>query len=185
MEKLIYEPWPWYVGGTLIAVNVYLLLYFGKKFGISSSFKTTCSIFGAGKFSSFFKYDWKQDNWLLLYVIGTIIGGFIAFNFMNGDAPVIVSESTAAALQELHITPNQSFLPMEIFGLQSFSIKQLLLLVVGGVLVGFGTRWADGCTSGHAISGLSNLQLPSLVAVIGFFIGGLISTFILIPLIFK
>jgi len=57
------------------------------------------------------------------------------------------------------------------------------MLVGGGILIGFGTRWAGGCTSGHAISGLSNLQLPSLIAVIGFFIGGIIMTYFLLPTI--
>jgi len=185
MEKLIYEPWSWSIAGTLIAINLYLLFYLGKKFGISTGFKTSCSMIGAGKVSSFFRYDWKEERWLLVYILGTIIGGFIAFHFMNGAAPVIVSEKTATALSELHIVANQSFLPDEIYGLDGFSIKRLLILVTSGLLIGFGTRWADGCTSGHAISGLSNLQLPSLVAVIGFFIGGLIMTFIFIPLIFK
>lgn len=185
MEQLIYEPWPWYLAGVLITVNVYLLLYLGKKFGISTGFKTTCSVLGAGKVASFFNYNWKEERWLLIYILGTIIGGFIAFKFMNGDAPVLVSESTKLALEKLNIVPNQSFLPSEIYGLEFFSIKRLLILVVGGLLIGFGTRWADGCTSGHAISGLSNLQLPSLVAVIGFFIGGLLMTFVFIPLIFK
>lgn len=50
--------------------------------------------------------------------------------------------------------------------------------------MGFGARWAGGCTSGHAISGLSNLQLPSLVAVLGFFAGGLLMTHLLFPLLF-
>jgi uncharacterized membrane protein YedE/YeeE len=185
MAKFITEPWTWYASGALIALNVYILLYLGKKFGISGSLKATCSMLGAGRFASFFNYDWKQDAWLVIYVLGTIIGGFIAFHFMNGAAPVIVSAKTATALNELHIAPNQSFLPDEIFSLEHFSIKKLLILVSGGLLIGFGTRWANGCTSGHAISGLANLQLPSLVAVIGFFIGGLIMTFIFIPLIFK
>ncbi len=185
MGKFIYEPWPWYVAGVLITVNVYLLLFLGKKFGISTGFKTTCNVLGAGKISSFFNYNWKEERWLLVYILGTVIGGFIAFNFMNGDAPVIVSDSTKAALEQLNIVANESFLPKEIYGLEFFSVKRLVILIVGGILIGFGTRWADGCTSGHAISGLSNLQLPSLIAVIGFFIGGLIMTFVFIPLIFK
>jgi uncharacterized membrane protein YedE/YeeE len=53
------------------------------------------------------------------------------------------------------------------------------LLLVGGVLIGFGTRYAGGCTSGH-VSGLSNLQIPSLKAVIGFF-GGLIMSYFYSP----
>ena len=79
---------------------------------------------------------------------------------------------------------NQYF-PNEIFGVEAFlSIKGFLILLVSGVLIGFGTRYAGGCTSGHAITGLSSLQLPSLLAVIGFFIGGIIATWYLIPLLF-
>jgi uncharacterized membrane protein YedE/YeeE len=58
-------------------------------------------------------------------------------------------------------------------------------MVIGGFLVGFGTRYAGGCTSGHAISGLSNLQFASLIATIGFFAGGLIATHLLYPLLFN
>jgi hypothetical protein len=121
-----------------------------------------------------------------MYIAGTIIGGYIAFQFFNAGAPVIVSEKTATALQQLHIAANQSFEPAEIFSLQNvFTLKGILILVSGGFLIGFGTRWANGCTSGHAIAGLSDFQLPSLVAVIGFFIGGLIMTHLLIPILFK
>jgi uncharacterized membrane protein YedE/YeeE len=185
MFEILKQPWAWYVAGPLIALNLFLLLYFEKKFGISSSLKATCSILGAGKISNFFNYDWKQDSWLMLYVLGSIIGGFIAFQFLDAGAPVIVSAKTATALNELNIVANQSFLPNEIFGLENmFKIKNLAILIIGGMLIGFGTRWANGCTSGHAIAGLSDLQLPSLVAVIGFFIGGLIMTFLIIPKMF-
>lgn len=184
--SFLQAPFPWYVAGPLIAVNLFLLLYFGQRFGISTSMKTTCAALGAGSKVPFFSYDWKKESWLLIYVVGTVIGGFIAFHWLNAGAPVIVSEKTTAALQQLHITANQSFEPAEIFSLQqAFSLKGILLLASGGFLIGFGTRWANGCTSGHAISGLSDLQLPSLVAVIGFFIGGLIMTHLLIPVIFK
>jgi uncharacterized membrane protein YedE/YeeE len=185
MFEILKQPWAWYVAGPLIALNLFLLLYFEKRFGISTSLKTTCNILGAGKISNFFNYDWKQDSWLMLYVLGSIIGGFIAFQFLDAGAPVIVSAKTSAALNELNIVANQSFLPNEIFGIENvFKLKNLAILIVGGMLIGFGTRWANGCTSGHAIAGLSDLQLPSLVAVIGFFIGGLIMTFLIIPKIF-
>lgn len=183
--NILYEPLAWYVAGPLIAANLFLLIYFGKKFGISTSIKTTCAMLGAGKINSFFRYDWKTEQWLIWYVIGTVVGGFIAFQFLNAGDAVIVSENTAAALQKLNIQANQSFQPNEIFGLQHlFQLKNSLILILGGLLIGFGTRWANGCTSGHAIAGLSDLQLPSLVAVIGFFIGGLLMTFFIIPKIF-
>lgn len=179
-------PFPWYVAGPLIAINLFLLLYFGKRFGISTAMATTCSALGAGNKIPFFNYDWKKETWLLVYLLGTVIGGYLAFSFLNAGAPVIVGNNTVDALQKLHITANQSFEPAELFALQNiFTFKGFTLLAVGGFLIGFGTRWANGCTSGHAIAGLSDLQLPSLIAVIGFFIGGLIMTHLLFPIIFK
>lgn len=180
------QPFSWYVAGPLIAINLFLLFYFGQRFGISTGMKTVCALLGVGNKFKFFNYNWKEDSWLLMYIAGTIIGGYIAFQFFNAGAPVIVSEKTATALQQLHIAANQSFEPAEIFSLQNvFTLKGILILVSGGFLIGFGTRWANGCTSGHAIAGLSDFQLPSLVAVIGFFIGGLIMTHLLIPILFK
>jgi len=65
------------------------------------------------------------------------------------------------------------------------TIKGFILIVAGGFLVGFGTRYAGGCTSGHSIMGISNLQLPSLIATCCFMIGGFIVANIFIPLILK
>ena len=65
-----------------------------------------------------------------------------------------------------------------------FSVKGILVLVVGGFMIGFGSRYAGGCTSGHAIMGISSLQWPSLVTVIFFFMGGLLMTHFILPLIF-
>lgn len=185
MQFLI-QPFPWYVAGPLIALNLFLLLYFGQRFGLSTGMKTACSALGAGRSVPFFKYDWKKENWLLIYIAGSMIGGFISMQFLNGGAPVMVSEKTTMALQQLHIAANQSFEPAELFSLQqAFTLKGFLVLAAGGFLIGFGTRWANGCTSGHAIAGLSDLQLPSLVAVIGFFIGGLLMTYLIIPILLK
>lgn len=184
MEFLM-QPWPWYLSGFLIACTMLVLLLMGKKFGMSSNLKTFCSVCGAGKVSSFFQFDWKADRWNLLVVVGAMLGGFVAANFLsNGDIPAI-SEATKASLASLHISSDNEYLPKELFSISALSdIKTILILVVGGILIGFGARYAGGCTSGHAISGLSNLQLPSLIAVIGFFIGGLIMIHVLFPLIF-
>lgn len=184
--QFLQQPFQWYIAGPLIAINLFLLLYFGQRFGLSTSMKTTCAMLGAGNKISFFKYNWKEESWLLIYILGTIIGGFIAFHFLHAGDAVIVSDKTKAALDNLGIAANQSFEPAELFSLQNvFTLKGISLLISGGFLIGFGTRWANGCTSGHAIAGLSDFQLPSLVAVIGFFIGGLIMTHLLIPIIFK
>lgn len=182
---IIYSTWPWYVAGPLITLTMFLLLKMGKKFGMSSNLRTMCSIGGAGKFADFFKFDWKKDAWNLYVVAGVIVGGFVALHFLTPTAPQI-NPDVVAKLQELGInSTNTAFLPTELFSLESLlTVKGFAIILIGGFLVGFGARYAGGCTSGHAISGLSNLQLPSLIAVIGFFIGGLIMVHLIFPLIF-
>jgi len=182
---LIYNTWPWYVAGPLITLTMFLLIKMGKKFGMSSNLRTMCSIGGAGKFVDFFKFDWKKNIWNLYVVAGVILGGFLALQFLSPTAPQI-SQDVVIKLQELGInSTNTSFLPTELFSLKSMlTFKGFSILLIGGFLVGFGARYAGGCTSGHAISGLSNLQIPSLIAVIGFFIGGLVMVHLLFPLIF-
>ena len=181
----ILQPWPWYVSGFLIALFMFLLLLLGKGFGMSSNLRAFCSICGGGKFSSFFDYNWKNDSWNLFIVIGAMLGGFVASHYLsNGEMPDI-SESTKLALQDLNISTDNGYLPNELFSIGALSeIKTWLILISGGLLIGFGARYAGGCTSGHAISGLSNLQLPSLIAVIGFFVGGLFMVHVLFPFIF-
>ena len=188
--NFISEPWHWSISGLAITGIMWALLYSGKQFGVSSNLRTMCSIAGAGKYADFFKFDWKAQRWNLLFVAGAIIGGWIATTFLASPEPVNIAVSTENYLASVGIdTPRTlaegtGFLPTEIFAVdQLFSIRNLFLIIVGGFLVGFGTRWAGGCTSGHAISGLANLQLPSLVAVIGFFIGGLVMTWLVLPLL--
>src|SRR3954470_20981016 len=128
--QFLQQPFPWYIGGPLIAVNLFLLLYMGQRFGLSTSMKTTCAALGAGNKIPFFNYNWKEETWLLVYIAGTIIGGFIAFHFLNAGAPVIVSEKTAAALQHLNIAANQSFEPQEIFSIENiFTVKGIFILL--------------------------------------------------------
>ncbi|MFD2824680.1 YeeE/YedE family protein [Lacinutrix iliipiscaria] len=181
----IYQPWTWYVSGFLIALTMFILLLLGKKFGMSSNLRTFCAACGGGKASSFFRFDWKNERWNLLVVFGAILGGFVASHYLsNGEMPVL-NEATISSLERLKISPSNQYLPQELFSVSALSdTKVIILLVVGGLLIGFGARYAGGCTSGHAISGLSNLQLPSLIAVIGFFIGGLIMVHLLFPIIF-
>lgn len=182
----IYGTWPWYVSGLLIAVVMLLLIYFGKSFGMSSNLRTLCSMSGAGKFSDFFKYDWKSHIWNLTVALGAMIGGFIAYNYLSDGSGVNLNPDTVTELQAMNIdAPEGKLIPDVLAGEQALQDPKIIsILLVGGFLVGFGTRYAGGCTSGHAISGLSNLQLPSLIAVIGFFIGGLLMSWILLPLIF-
>ena len=179
----IFQSWPWYVGGPIIAVVMLLLIYFGKSFGFSSNFRNICSALGAGKSCDFFNFDWKSQKWNLLFLLGSIIGGFVAANFLSDNQIPSLSADTIIQLKALGFnSAGEAYSPTEIFG--NLSVKNIILLLVGGLFVGFGTRYAGGCTSGHAISGLSNLQLPSLIAVIGFFIGGLLMVHVFFPLIF-
>jgi uncharacterized membrane protein YedE/YeeE len=181
----IFNPWPWYIGGPMIALIMFLLLYFGKNFGMSSNLRTFCTICGAGKSNEFFNFDWKTQQWNLLVSAGAIIGGALATHFLSSDSSVAIHPDTINKLQELNIkSAGLSYLPEELFSIEVLmQPKVLFILSIGGFLVGFGARYAGGCTSGHAISGLSNLQLVSLYAVIGFFIGGLFMNHLLLPFI--
>ena len=182
----IYEPWPWYIGGLFIAITLITMLFLGKSFGFSSNLRTMCSIMGAGKECDFFDFNWRAQTWNLLFLVGTILGGFIAFHFLSIDnAAVPINEVTVEKLHNLGIeSAGKAYVPTELYGNESFtSLKTIILMLAAGFFVGFGSRYAGGCTSGHAISGLSNLQLPSLIAVIGFFIGGLIMVHFIFPLI--
>jgi len=161
------------------------LLFFGKSFGMSSNLRTLCTICGAGKTTAFFNFDWKKQQWNLLVSLGAIIGGALATQYMTSDDAVAIHPDTVTKLKELQIeSAGTAYLPTELFSLEALmDPKVILVLAVGGFLVGFGARYAGGCTSGHAISGLSNLQLVSLYAVIGFFIGGLFMNHLLLPYI--
>jgi uncharacterized membrane protein YedE/YeeE len=184
--NVIFHTWHWSISGFLIGLIMLSLIYFGKNFGMSSNLHTLCSMTGIGKKVSFFDIDWKSKRWNLVVVLGAMLGGFVAVHFMSDPSNVAINPKTIAQLASLGIdAPNGKLVPDFLFGNQIFeSPKKIFILIIGGILIGFGTRYAGGCTSGHAISGLSNLQLPSLKAVIGFFIGGLIMAHFLLPLIF-
>jgi len=188
MWDLIQAPWHWSFGGFMIALIMLILIFSGKRFGVSSSFDGICSAVGFGKTISQFNYNWKSQMWLLLFTAGAILGGLIASNFMMSGESFVINENTLTALEEMGIQkPNaqgklSGFMPNELFGIHNLgSLKFIFVFILGGFLIGFGTRYAGGCTSGHAISGLSNFQIPSLVAVIGFFIGGLCMTHFILP----
>jgi len=184
----ISQPWHWSISGASIVFVMFLLLWFGGRFGVSSNLRTFCAIGGAGKNYSFFDINWKDQVWNLVFISSAIVGGFMASTYLASPEPVQIAQSTQEHLSTLGIKTPQNieegmgFVPNEIFALESISSPlNLILLIVGGFLVGFGARYAGGCTSGHAISGLSNLQVPSLIAVVGFFIGGLIVTWGILP----
>ncbi|SNV46487.1 Predicted transporter component [Chryseobacterium taklimakanense] len=184
MFEIIRQPWPWYVAGPLIGLTVPALLLLGNKsFGISSSLRHICaSCFPAN--IPFFNYNWKKEIWNLFFVAGILIGGIIAAQFLQNPEEIKISTETANYLAEKGISDKGTLVPADLFTWQNlFTIKGLLLMVVGGFLVGFGTRYAGGCTSGHSITGIANLQWPSLVATICFMVGGFIMANLILPYI--
>ena len=183
----IKQPWPWYIAGPLIGLMVPLLLITGNKaFGISSSLRHVCAACIPANIP-FFKYDWKKEIWNLFFVTGIIIGAFLVLQFFSSTNPVQINPRLATELQQYGISNStNNLLPPEIFNWSTlFTLKGFIMMVMGGFLVGFGTRYAGGCTSGHAIMGLSNLQWPSLAATISFMIGGFIVANLVLPFILK
>jgi uncharacterized protein len=180
MENLIEwisQPWPWWVAGPMIGLTVPVLLIIGNKsFGISSSLRHICAACMPAKIP-FFSYDWKKETWNLMFVLGVTIGGFIAGVFLSNPDAIVVAEATQQDLAGLGITDYSKLMPTEIFNWENlFTLKGLFFFVIGGFMVGFGTRYAGGCTSGHAIMGISSLQWPSVVATIFFMVGGFLMT---------
>ncbi len=180
------QPWPWYVAGPLIALCMYLMNFFGKKFGVSSNFETVCAMGGAGKLVDFFKFDWRAHKWHIAFIIGLIIGGFISNQWLMPIDTINLNPQTVQDLGEIGISnAGSTFLPNEIYSINAmFTLKGFLILLITGVLVGFGARYAGGCTSGHGIVGLSKLSKESFIAVSGFFIGGIIMTWLILPHLF-
>ncbi len=183
---LLLQPWPWYVAGPLIALCMYLLFFFGKKFGISSNLETLCAMGGAGKFADSLKLDWKKEKWNLIVVLGMVLGGFITNQWLSNEAAIQLNPNTVEELSVIGIAnAGENMVPNEIFGLDVlFSLKGFSILILAGFLVGFGARYAGGCTSGHGIVGLSQLSKESLIAIIGFFIGGIFMTWFVLPYLF-
>lgn len=182
------QPWHWAVSGAMIALTLLILTLMGRSFGVSMTFRNICTLAGAGKKNAFFNIDMKDEWWRMAFVLGGLVGGFLAVHFLRSPEAVAISEATQAHLSAWGLdypaadSKGLGFVPTVLFNFSN--IKGVALAVIGGFLVGFGARYADGCTSGHAITGLSHLQLPSLLTVIGFFIGGLLMTHVIMPLLF-
>jgi uncharacterized membrane protein YedE/YeeE len=186
MIELLKEPWPWYVSGPIIGISVPLLLILGNKMlGISSSLRHACAAVAPFNIQ-FLKYNWKAEMWNLFFVAGIFIGGFIGGVLLNNGNPVDISPDTVSDIHALGVQSLDGLIPSDIFNWSNLlTLQGFVIMIVGGFLIGFGSRYAGGCTSGHAIMGLSSLQWPSLVAVIFFFIGGLIMTHLLLPFIYS
>jgi uncharacterized protein len=184
IEAILAQPWPWYVTGPLIGLIVPLLALLGnKQFGFSANLRHACAMTPTRL--EFFRYDWRRvGGWNLVFALGTILGGFLAGVVLPNPEALRVADSTVRDLSALGVAVDGDLVPAALFSWESLlTVPGFVLMVVGGMLIGFGARWAGGCTSGHAIAGLSNLQLPSLVAVIGFFLGGLVATFVVLPVV--
>ena len=186
MIEFITQPWPWYVAGALIGLTVPTLLILGNKhFGISANLRHACAACLPANIR-FFKYDWKKEIWNFFFVGGIMIGAFLAVQFISTDQPVEVAKPLLSELKRYGIEDHSSLLPRELFSIHSlFTIRGAVMLVVGGFLVGFGARYAGGCTSGHAIMGISDLQVPSIIATASFMAGGFIMANLILPLILK
>lgn len=185
MFDVLMQPWPWYVTGLVIGLMVPLLLVItGKNFGISSSLRHACAAVLPGK-ASYFAYDWRtQGGWNIAFAAGIVLGGLIAGVFFANPEPIALSEATVADLAALGVQDVSGLVPADVFSWSNLmTLPGFLMIVGGGFLLGFGARYAGGCTSGHAIMGLATFQKPSLVAVLGFFIGGLTATYFVLPLL--
>lgn len=180
----IKQPWPWYVAGPLIGLTVPLLLIMGNKtFGVSSSLRHICAACLPANIP-FFKYNWRKESWNLFFAAGIFLGAVIATRWLNSGEPIVVHPGLANDLQQYNVHNYSSIFPVDLFNWPSLlTLRGFLLMVAGGFLVGFGTRYAGGCTSGHAIMGLSNLQWPSLVATCCFMAGGFVTANLILPVI--
>ena len=186
MLEIVRQPWPWYVAGIIIGLIVPALLISGNKhFGISATLRHACAACFPSNIK-FFRYDWKKEVWNLFFGAGILIGGFIAAQYLASPEPVQVNSALVSELNKYGINDTSKLVPAEIFSWESLlSLRGLILLVGGGFLVGFGSRYAGGCTSGHSIMGLSNLQFPSLIATISFMAGGFIMANLILPFILQ
>ena len=184
MIELLRQPWPWYVAGPIIGLIVPALLILGNKhFGISANLRHACAACFPANIK-FFKYDWKKEIWNFFFVGGILIGAFIAMHLLNNPAPIQVNPKLVSELSNYGINDYSNMVPKQLFSFDSlFTVRGFVIMVFGGFLVGFGSRYAGGCTSGHAIMGLSDLQVPSLIATISFMVGGFIMANLLLPFI--
>jgi len=182
--EILYKPWPWYLAGPVIGLTVPILLLLGnKRLGISSTLRQLCAACYPAKLP-LLNYDWKEHAWNLYFGGGILIGGFLGGVVFANENPVAITESTAAYFKSLGLTDLSGFMPAEIFNWKTLiTLKGLVVMIGGGFLVGFGTRYAGGCTSGHGIMGLSALQWPSLLATISFFAGGILFNHFILPLV--
>lgn len=186
MLEAIKAPWPWYIAGALIGLIVPALLLLGNKhFGISANLRHVCAACMPANIK-FFQYNWKKEIWNFFFVGGIILGAIIATQLLSNPGPVSIHPALEKELASYQLTDNTNLVPAQLFSFESlFTLRGFIVMVLGGFLVGFGTRYAGGCTSGHSIMGLSNLQWPSLVATVMFMLGGFIMANLILPFILR
>ena len=184
MLELLRQPWTWYAAGIIIGLIVPALLILGNKhFGISANLRHACAACFPADIK-FFKYDWKKEIWNFFFVGGILLGAILAVTLLNDPNPIVVNPKLVSELSTYGINDFSNMVPAQLFSFESlFTLRGLIMLIGGGFLVGFGSRYAGGCTSGHAIMGLSDLQVPSLIATISFMVGGFIMANLLLPII--
>jgi len=183
IELVAQRPWPWWVAGPIIGLTVPLLLLVGNRLlGVSGTLRVICGAFDTGRVR-FFRFDWKgQGLWNLVFSAG--MGGLLAGTLLASSDPVGISEAARAGLAADGVADFAHFVPRDVFAFGSLaSARGLLVMGVGGLLMGFGAAYGGGCTSGHGIAGLADLQPASFIAVFSMFAGGILASFFLLPLI--
>ncbi len=184
--QFLSKPWPWYVAGPLIGLYVPAVYYVvNRHFGVSSSLRDICATFSPKRLK-YFDYNWKEYRWRVLFVAGIAVGGFLGATLLRSPEPIEISGRARGVLSSFGINDYSGLIPFALFSWKSLlTVKGFVLAVVGGFLVGFGTRYADGCTSGHTIHGVSNFHRASIIASVCFFVGGLFTTYVILPVLLK
>lgn len=152
-----HEPLHWAVAGVAIALITLALLFLtNRRLGISTGFEDVCAL--ALPRPYFQRASLRAEGrWRLAFLAGLVIGGFLSAATSGGWAP---TWSLGIFDEALGLGP----------------AGKLLWMFAGGWCIGFGTRLAGGCTSGHGIFGMSNLEVPSLLATLSFMVGGIVTT---------
>lgn len=186
VSEFISQPWPWYVAGPLIGLVLVLLQWIDNKpLAASSSYRHMCAAIFPAKVP-FLKYNWKAETWNLVFVAGIFIGGFLAATILNHPSNIAISNETFQQLQSIGLKNTDGFAPLQLFSFAALqTIPGIIVMVFGGFLIGFGSRYAGGCVSGHSMTGISDLQWTSMLATVSIFAGGIFTAYILLPLILK
>ena len=186
VSEFISQPWPWYVAGPLIGLVLVLLQWIDNKpLAASSSYRHMCAAIFPAKVP-FLKYNWKAEIWNLVFVAGIFTGGFLATTILNHPSNIAISNETVQQLHSIGLKDTDGFAPLQLFSFAALqTIPGIIVMVFGGFLIGFGSRYAGGCVSGHSMTGISDLQWTSMLATASIFAGGIFTAYILLPLILK